>query len=499
MIPSTVGRLAVATSATALCFAQPSFAQQVDIGAPAPPPAADAPAAQPPANDSQKPATEPAGPSGPNTPSETTAPARRRVPGRIQRPRNTLFNPQIGDTQTSAPPGLFADWRHARTWLGDRGFDVSARYASESGYNVTGGQRRKLTETGQVDFGAKIDMAKIAGIDGGTLQATFTWRRGRNLSDDAGLGTLQQVQEVFGRGQTVRVTELWYEQKIGETIEVKVGRTNPGADFAGFSCHFQNLSFCGAQPGNLVGDYWYNWPVSQWGGRLHVDVGSGAYVQLGAYEVNPLNLQNNFFVARWHGATGALIPVEAGWTRLGDTGHVGSYKVGAWYSTADGDDVLLDRNRRPIAITGLAPLQRSGRYGVYATIQQQISGTSKDGKALTGLGVFANVTQADRATSVTDNQATLGIFYKGLLPGLEGDVLGVAIGRTNVNGRAAEGDRLIPGTPVRDAEYAAELYYSLTPVAWLELQPNVQWIHQPGGVRTRGNVTVLGLKAALTL
>jgi len=304
---------------------------------------------------------------------------------------------------------------------------------------------------------------------------------------------------VFGRGQTVRVTELWYEQKIGETIEVKVGRTNPGADFAGFSCHFQNLSFCGAQPGNLVGDYWYNWPVSQWGGRLHVDVGGGAYVQLGAYEVNPLNLQNNFFVARWHGATGALIPVEAGWTRLGDTGHVGSYKVGAWYSTADGDDVLLDRNRRPTAITGLAPLQRSGRYGVYATIQQQISGTSKDGKALTGLGVFANVTQADRATSVTDNQATLGIFYKGLLPGLEGDVLGVAIGRTNVNGRAAEEDRLIPGTPVRDAEYAAELYYSLTPVAWLELQPNVQWIYQPGGVRTRGNVTVLGLKAALTL
>jgi porin len=191
--------------------------------------------------------------------------------------------------------------------------------------------------------------------------------------------------------------------------------------------------------------------------------------------------------------------VEAGWTRLGDTGHVGSYKVGAWYSTANGDDVLLDRNRRPIAITGLAPLQRSGRYGVYATLQQQISGTSKDGKALTGLGVFANVTQADRATSVTDNQATLGIFYKGLLPGLEGDVLGVAIGRTNVNGRAAAGDRLIPGTPVRDAEYAAELYYSLTPVAWLELQPNVQWIHQPGGVRTRGNVTVLGLKAALTL
>lgn len=499
MILSRVRVLALASTATMLGIAPPAMAQEVDIGAPAPPPAADAPVAQPPANNSQRPATEPAGPSGPNTPAEAAAPARRRVYGRAQPPRNMLFYQPIGDTQGSAPPGLFADWRHARTWLGDRGFDVSARYASESGYNVTGGQRKKLTETGQVDFGAKIDMEKIAGIEGGTLQATVTWRRGRNLSDDAGLGTLQQVQEVFGRGQTVRVTQLWYEQKIGDTIDLKLGRTNPGADFAVFSCHFQNLSFCGAQPGNLVGDYWYNWPVSQWGGRVHVDVGGGAYVRVGAYEVNPLNLRNNFFVARWHGATGALIPVEAGRTRLGDTGHVGSYKVGAWYSTANGDDVLLDINRRPIAITGLAPLQHAGRYGVYANLQQQLTGTSKDGKALTGLGIFANVTQADRATSVTDNQATVGIFYKGLLPGLEGDVLGLAVGRTNVNGRAADADRLVPGTPVRDAEYAAELYYSLTPVPWLELQPNLQWIHHPGGVRTRGDVGVLGLKAAVTL
>ncbi|WP_242183563.1 carbohydrate porin [Sphingomonas sp. CARO-RG-8B-R24-01] len=497
MVRSTVGLLALASAG--LCVAHPAFAQQVDIGAPAPPPAADSPAPQTPGNDSQKPATEPAGPSGPDTPADSPTPSQRHVPTHMQHPRNMLFEQPIGDTQTSAPPGLFADWRHTRTWLGERGFDVSARYASESAYNPTGGARHKLTETGQLDFGAKIDMGKVAGIEGGTLQATVTWRRGRNLSDDAGLGTLQQVQEVYGRGQTVRITELWYEQKIGDAIEIKVGRTNPGSDFAVFSCHFENLSFCGAQPGNLVGDYWYNWPVSQWGGRLHADVGSGIYLQIGAYEVNPLNLRNNFFVARFHGATGALIPVEAGWTRLGDTGHVGSYKVGAWYSTANGDDILLDVNRRPIVVTGLAPLQRSGRYGVYANIQQQITGTSKDGKALTGLGVFANVTQADRATSVTDNQVTGGLFYKGLLPGLEGDVLGVAVGRTNVNGRAAEADRLIAGTPVRDAEYAAEVYYSLTPVPWLELQPNVQWIHHPGGIRTRGDVAVLGLKAALTL
>lgn len=487
MIVRTFQASAAAGVLAALLLPAGAMAQQVDIGAPAPPPTApEAPAA----NDTKKPATE--------APAAAPTPARYR-PNHLAHPRDTSPGSQIGDTQSAAPPGLFGDWRNSRTWLGARGVDVSARYASETAYNPTGGRRQAITETGQFDIGAKVDMDKLVGLEGGTLQATLTWRRGDNLSDVAALGTLQQVQEVYGRGQTVRVTELWYEQKLGDSVEVKLGRTNPGSDFAVFSCHFQNLTFCGAQPGNLVGDYWQNWPVGQWGARLHVDVRRGVYVQAGVYEVNPLNLRNNFFVARWHGATGVLIPFEAGWTHGGDGGHVGSYKVGGWYTTANGTDVYRDINRRPIAITGLAPLEHSGRYGGYVSVQQQITGTSKDGKSLDGLGVFANFTQTDRATAVTDNQAVVGVFYKGLATWLPGDVLGVAFGRTNVNGRAADTDRLTPGKPVRDAEYAAELYYSVTPLPWLELQPNVQWIHHPGGVRSADEVVVLGLKGAITL
>ncbi|TPG56198.1 carbohydrate porin [Sphingomonas glacialis] len=475
----------------ALLLPAVAMAQQVDIGAPAPPPTTPA---APTANDTKTPATD-----APAAPTAAKAAAKRYVPNHMLHQRDTSPGSQIGDTQSAAPPGLFGDWRNSRTWLGERGVDVSARYASETAYNPTGGKHQAITETGQFDIGAKVDMGKLVGLEGGTLQATLTWRRGDNLSDVAGLNTLQQVQEVYGRGQTVRVTELWYEQKIGDSVELKLGRTNPGSDFAVFSCHFQNLTFCGAQPGNLVGDYWQNWPVGQWGTRLHVDVRPGVYVQAGVYEVNPLNLKNNFFVARWHGATGVLIPFEAGWTHGGDGGHVGSYKVGGWYTTANGSDVYLDINRRPIVVTGLAPLEHSGRYGGYVSVQQQITGKSKDGKSLDGLGVFANFTQTDRATAVTDNQAVVGVFYKGLATWLPGDVLGVAFGRTNVNGRAADADRLVPGTPVRDAEYAAEIYYSVTPLPWLELQPNVQWIHHPGGVRSADEVVVLGLKGAITL
>ncbi|WP_288937158.1 carbohydrate porin [uncultured Sphingomonas sp.] len=462
-------------------------AQQVDVGAPAPAPA----------DTQQTPAPE----TRQQNPDTTTGDTQHRPQTAVSRSRQRDTSPSalIGDTQSSPPPGLIGDWQEIRTRLGRRGIGLSARYASESGYNVAGGERQLFRETGQFDVGALLDLEKLAGLKGGAFQATVTWRRGSNLTADAGINALQQVQEIYGRGQTVRMTQLWYEQKLGPSVEVKLGLTNPGEDFAVFSCHFMNLSFCGAQPGNLAGDYWHNWPVSQWGARVRIDLPRGVYVQGGAYQINPRNLDPHFFVAHVQGATGTLIPIETGWSHGGDDGHVGSYKIGGWIGTAAGDDVLLDLNRNVAVVTGLAPLRHDSRYGVYFTMQQQLTGRSKDGKALTGLSMFANVTQADRKTSVTDNQVAVGLFYKGLVPWIPGDVLGFGLARTNVNGRAAAADRAVPGTAVRDAEYAAEVYYAIHPTDWLELRPNLQYIHQPGGIRTAADVGVVGMKAAITL
>jgi porin len=96
-------------------------------------------------------------------------------------------------------------------------------------------------------FGTTFDLTKLGVVPGGTIQITWTDRNGSNLSDDAGLGTLLQVQEVFGRGQTLRLTQFWYDQNfIDGAVDWKIGRITFGEDFASFSCDFQNLTFCGA-------------------------------------------------------------------------------------------------------------------------------------------------------------------------------------------------------------------------------------------------------------
>ena len=403
-----------------------------------------------------------------------------------------------GDTQRPPPPGLAGEWFGLKPFFADRGIGLTGRYTSEGAWNPAGGERHDIEETGQFDLGLLLDMRKVAGIDG-IFQATITYRRGHLLDQRAGLNTLQQTQEVYGRSQTWRLTQFWYEERILHgSVDMKVGRTAPGEDFAAFSCSFQNLSFCGSQPGNVVGSYWYNWPVSQWGGRFRLNRGK-AYVQFAVYEENPRNLDKTFTIGHFSGATGALIPFEVGVVRGGTQGGpVGSYKVGGWVSTANSGDVLLDVNHAPKILTNLPALERSSAHGVWLNAQQQLSGHSEGGKTSSGLTIFANVTLADRHTSYLDNQIAVGLFEKGLFPWFTEDVLGVGLASTHVNSRVARSERLA-GEATQSSEYAAEIYYGFHPESWLELRPNVQLIHHAGGYGQAHDICVVGLKSALTL
>lgn len=406
---------------------------------------------------------------------------------------------QVAPPRGDRPPSdLTGDLFGLRPALADAGVDLTAHYISETAWNFRGGERRDITETGEFGVGLRFDMQRIAGTDG-VFQATVTYRRGKQLDAVAGLGTLQEVQEIYGRGQTFRLTQFWYEQKfLGGSLAIKAGRTAPSEDFAAFSCLFQNLSLCGSQPGNIVADYWYNWPVSQWGVRIRADH-NGAYVQAAIYEENPRNLDKSFTIGRFKGATGALIPFEAGLRRGGrGGGPVGSYKIGGWISTANAPDVLLGLDRQPAVLTGLAPLARRSSHGVWISAEQQVTGRSEHGESISGLSAFLNIVRADRRTARVDSQIVAGLFLRNVLPGMANDLIGFGAARTHVNDRSERAGKS-GGQPSRGAEYGFELFYGFRPLGWLDLRPNLQWIHHPGGDRTARGIGIVGLKAALRL
>jgi porin len=398
-----------------------------------------------------------------------------------------------GTSPTPAPvPWLFGDWYGARTQLLNAGIDFQFGYTSEVAGNATGGQRRQVAYTDQWTFGTTFDLTKLGVVPGGTIQVTWTDRNGSNLSDDAGLGTLQQVQELFGRDQKF----------VDSVVDWKIGRITFGEDFASFACDFQNLTFCGAQPGNLVGNYIYNWPVSQWASRLKFDLRGFGYFQFGVFDANPnyLSVEQSALPVFYSGSTGLLIPAELGW--LPKFGNLqGSYKFGGWYDTSTAPDVLTDINGNAAVLSGQPLLQSRGRYGVYANFVQQVIRPSQANLAGV-LSLFFNATMADRRTATTDYQIAGGLTYTGPFQSRPEDDIGFGVGTTHVNSRIAWSEELqnlagLGPVAVQGNEYIMEFYYTYRPLAGLQVRPNIQYVIDPGGTGTNANAWVFGLKTVV--
>jgi len=403
--------------------------------------------------------------------------------------------------ESAIPPAENTD---VRTQLAQHGIALDLGYTSETAHNVSGGTRQLTRYTDQWTLAASFDLDTLLHWNASRFQVVVTERSGRDLGADAHIGNNQQVQEVYGRGQTWHLSVFAFAHEFFDgRLGWRIGRLPVGDDMASFSCDFQNLTFCGAQPGNIVGDYWVNGPTSQWASVLKLRTGDATSVRIGAYQLNPKYVDDAY--ARHHGLSldnpgtqGWLLPLEFGWTPQRE--HVQqNYKFGVWYDTAGGDDLYLDVDRAARALSDAAPLQRDARYGAYMSLQQEWNRAGDDRR----LTLFFNATQADRATSVTDRQIALGLELHSPF-GRSADFIGAAVGATHANGRAAAYQRLYDSAHPGDArllqggnEYVGELFYNVAISRFVDLRPNLQYILHPGGSSQRDDALVIGFKVGV--
>ncbi len=372
---------------------------------------------------------------------------------------------------------LFGDWNGQRTALQEQGYRFSADYTGE----FTGVLDAKQSSshgnefTGQLALGTHFDLNKILGWQDTEAQITVTYRDGQSLSQTAdGLqGHQSAVQEVWGRGQTWRLTDLWIKKQfLDQALDIKVGRFGEGEDFNSFDCDFQNLALCGSQVGNWVGDQWYNWPVSQWALRVKYNLQPDLYAQIGAYEYNPENLQRaKGFNLSTDGSRGAIIPVELVWSpKLGQHSLSGEYRFGYYYSTADAVDISN-------------PAKTSHKQGGWFTAKQQLIRQDTDSDR--GLSGFINITVHDSKNNAIKNMQNVGLIYKGLLEQRPQDELALGVARIHANDE---------NNPLLDEEYNTELYYGIHATDWLTIRPNIQYVHHVGALKHGDKTWVGGIK-----
>jgi porin len=396
-------------------------------------------------------------------------------------------------------PYLFGDL--GRTKLKEMGIDLGLTLGNESVGNLSGGDRNTAANAGQLWFGAKLDMAKLAGIHGGTVGLTLVQRFGDNLNTEAGIPALQLTNEVFGRGNILRLTQLYYSQKLfDDRLELKGGRLPVGSDFFFGLCEFINLTFCGGQPGNILGGYIFNWPVSQWAGLAHFNITKEVQISAGVYDANPNYLTTSepsvYFlpgIPASSPATGVFVPVELTWRPSGPL--EGTWRLGGWYDSASTIDGGLPGIITTIPSVGGVPAQnlgdQRGRYGFYESILQRLT---VDGAGAVGWYTFLNSSFGDHRTSFQDYQVALGFRHTGTFPSRPQDDVGVAVGTTHVNSAA------LMNPNAGGNEYPIEAWYGWQATGWMNLKFDVQYVIDPGGRGFNGagvktdNAWVLGLR-----
>ncbi len=192
----------------------------------------------------------------------------------------------------------------------------------------------------------------------------------------------------------------------------------------------------------------------------------------------------------------------------GAAGLPGTYKLGGWYNSEDFDDQRLDGNGVSLASASSTgdPKQHAGNWGVYAIMDQLLYRKPKTDNG--GLGVFARVMGAPGDRNEVSFFTDGGVTYKGLIPGRTDDTIGVGVGYARISDKARDLDKdtaLNTGTsfPIRSGETVVELTYQAQITPWWQLQPDFQYIVNPGGGivsdtgQKIGDAAVFGLRTTI--
>jgi porin len=123
-------------------------------------------------------------------------------------------------------------------------------------------------------------------------------------------------------------------------------------------------------------------------------------------------------------------------------------------------------------------------YGFYGFVQQLLWKENPDAEDCgQGIGVFAEHGWAAKDRSEIEDFAGGGLRWQGAIPGRDDDVMGLGAFTIYFSDQAGFSDH---------SETALELFYKIQLTGWMALQPDVQYITNPGGDGNRNAVAVGG-------
>ena len=421
-------------------------------------------------------------------------------------------------------PTLLGDIGGLRPWLARYGVTLQLFEEAETFGNLTGGVRQGFEVNGVTTAQLQWDPKPLLGIDGGLFNASGFHIWGGALSA-TNLLNLQTVSSLEANA-SIRLWELWWQQKFGDRFDVRIGEQSLDEEFmiSQNSAIFLNgvMGWPMLPSANLpAGGPAY--PLAGLGVRARFRPSDAITLMAGVFNGGPIPL--NAPNTPLSNPNGVSFPLDTGVLAIGELQFAypapdpsgtsgplpGTVKIGAWYDSEAFDSQQADNGGLPLASpesSGI-PARKQGNSAVYAIVDQTVW-RADAGRALNAFMRPMFTTLQDR--NLIGFSVNGGLTLTDPLPGRDHDIFGLGFGVAKVSRGASNADLLRQvfepkfAAAARSVETFLEATYQAQIAPSLQLQPDIQYIVNPGaglanpdapGHRIR-NELVIGLRANVT-
>ena len=390
-----------------------------------------------------------------------------------------------------------------RTILDSAGISLNITENAELFGNVTGGARQGWEGNGLTTMTLQLDTKKAFGFDGGTFNVSGLHIWGGNLTE-TNLPALQTLTGIEA-DRSLRLWELWYDQKFGEKFDVKLGAQSVDQEFmtsVSAGLFLNSAMGWGELPAANLPGGGPAYPLASLGIRGQYQITDAVTVLGGVFSGSPLPAGSDG--SQLSNPSGIALPLNTGMFGIAELQYTlnggvgadkpdphgplpGTYKIGGWYNTELFDDLAYDNFGVPLPspLSDGAPAAHHGNYSVYALADQTIWRAADGGRSVTAFLRPMFTTFQDR--SLVNFSINGGVTLHQPFAGRDNDVFGLGFGVAQVSSGASNFDRYMqfyqPSiyTPIQGAETFLEATYQAQILPSVVVQPDIQYFINPGG------------------
>ncbi len=360
---------------------------------------------------------------------------------------------------------------------GTRGWTFETALTVDIISNLSGGLDQGTDVLENLDIQLTLDLDTMIGWSGTTLFMYGLANHGDSPSETVGDF---QVLDNIDAPQHASIYELWLEKLLlGGKLSLKLGLYDFNSEF---DCTetgglFLNSSFGIGPDFSQTGKNGPSiFPVTSLSLRAAVSLTDNIYWQAVVADGVPGDPEDGPGTHISIGSDdGILFLTEVG---MLDDDSLGKIALGAWYYSAEEDEDAAGN-----------PIEPTHNHGFYVVGETAIFLEEDSSQGLT---VSGRVGIADATINQVETYLGGGLVYTGLVRNRDQDRVGLAIAhaRTSGNYRSAVG--------AEDHETAIELSYAAEITNWLTLQPDIQYIINPGMDPALDDAFVVGLRVVLS-